>query len=479
MKKTKKINKPLKTGEKKAKDRKAALKRYFDNENYQPGLRLVLISVLGFLIVIGANILMGNMPEAISNVDISASNVLTLTSAEKEDLSNVSQEITMYYICEDGDENSNTVAMLEMYSNACQYIQVVPVDPAYESDLVVSYVGEITVENNSIIVVSGERQQLINYSDYYSSSAFVLNDYLDSAISYVTSNEFLIAYGLTGHGEVELSSSTIAYMGLDGFTYEELNLVEAGSVPDDASLVIINGISSDITAAEAESLIEYLEAGGSLLLVTDYTTKTLSNLDDVTGYFGAHMGNGIIMESDSSRYTDDNPAYLFPTIYTDNAVITAGIDYVLMPNTKPITVDDEDDVVFTNLLETTENSYAVYTNIFTGDMDYEVGPHTVAGSFEKADGDEGKMIWITSKYISDATVSEAVGGGNITFFLNSICWLGEDEPVASVHSKKVSSQYLTFNTNQLTIYSIIIIAIIPLIPLLIGIVVYIRRRRRV
>ena len=106
-------------------------------------------------------------------------------------------------------------------------------------------------------------------------------------------------------------------------------------------------------------LKDFLGRGGSIVLTTDYTKSSLTNLMDVTGYFGAKEGNGVIMESDSNRYVNDNPAYVVPFLYTDNKILSDGVNYMILPNLSPIDVDEDSldpSVKFTKLLEASENS---------------------------------------------------------------------------------------------------------------------------
>lgn len=464
----------------KNKNNNQKFKQYFDNDHYQNGLRVVIICALAVILVAGVNLLSGLLPTSVANIDLTAEKFFSVSDETREQMAAVEQPVTVYYVCEAGEEYHNTEVMLNLYSDASSQITIEKVDPAFNPGFLIQYTGDAKLTNNSLIVVSGNRRQIINYSDYYTSGVFVLEDYLNSAVEYVTSDELKVVYSLTGHDEEKLHTSTIAYMGLDGFSCEELNLIDAGAVPADAKAVIINGIRNDITSKEAELLVGYLKRGGSILLVTDYTTSVLDNLAKVTEYFGASTGAGLIMEADSARYTDENPAYIFPNIYTEEYTITNGINYMLLPNMKPIVVEENLDVSIeaTPLLGTSESSVAVHNNIFTGETVTAEGPFTVAASFEKNDGEEGSMIWVASKYVSDVSVSEAVGGGNITFFLNSVCWLGEDEPVESIHGKKISTQYLVIPQNHLNIWMILIIGVIPAAVLLLGALVCIRRKRR-
>jgi hypothetical protein len=88
------------------------------------------------------------------------------------------------------------------------------------------------------------------------------------------------------------------------------------------------------------------------------------------------------------------------------------------------------------------------------------------------------MIWISSGFVSNTAMSEAAGGGNITFFLNSIGYLGKSEPVASIHGKTISTQFLDLTTSQVKMWEIIIPIVIPAAALIIGLIVVIRRKRR-
>ena len=457
-------------------------KRYFDNDNYQNGLRVVIICALAVVLVVGVNLFAGVIPTKIANFDISTEKVFSISNETEAGLKELGEPVQLIYVCEKGEENKNTQVMLNLYADASDNITVEQIDPAFDPQTIIKYTGEVSLENNSIIVVSGDKKQIVYYADYYTSGVFVLEDYLNSAIDYVTSDELRVVYDLQGHNEMSVDSGTEAYMGLDGFELRHLTLMDEGKVPDDCRVLIINGINQDITAKEAELIIDYLKKGGKLLLTTDYTKSLMKNLDTVTQYFEATTGDGLIMESDSNRYMDENQAYVVPSLYTGSNMLADGVSYMMLPNLKPIVVDEDNldpSIKFTKVLEASEKAYAVYTNIFTGKAETLPGPFTVGAIFEKGEnGNEGRMVWVTSRYLGNVEVSEEVGGGNITFFLNSICYLGEDDPVASIHGKKISTQFLDLTDNQLKMWEIIIPGIVPAIALIIGVIVVIRRKRR-
>ncbi|MBR6473630.1 MAG: Gldg family protein [Firmicutes bacterium] len=459
-----------------------AFKKYFDNDNYQNGLRTVLICALAVTLVVSINLFTGLIPTKIANLDISTGRVYSIAGDTEDSLKALEKPVHMLYVCETGEENHNTEVMLNLYADASDKVTVERVDPAYDPTTVIKYTGETAIDNNTVIVTSGDRQQIVNYKDYYSGGSFVLEDYLNSAVNYVTGDELNVAYFAEGHGEAEVDDSTIAYLGLDGFDYKTISIMDEGSIPSDCRVLVINGLKKDLTAKEADIILAYLKQGGGLVLTNDYSKESFANLNKVTGYFEAQSGDGVIMESDSNRYTNDNPAYVVPYLYTDNKVLSDGVNYLILPNLSPIVIDEENldpSISFTKLLEASDKSLAVYTNILTGKGETTPGPFTVGALLEKGEnGSEGRMIWITSKFISNSAMSEAAGGGNLTFFLNSISYLGKNEPVASIHGKTISTQFLDLTTSQVKLWEIIIPGVIPAIALIIGVIVVIRRKRR-
>lgn len=457
-------------------------KQLFNNENYGKGLRCVIICALAVVLVVGVNLLIKGLPTKISNVDISTSKVHSISAETEEKISKLSEKVDIYLVCEDGEEDDNTTHVLNLYADLSDNLNISKVDPAFSPEIVEKYTGEIAVDNNSIIVASGDKRQVLDYSDYFAGNVFVLEDYLNSAIDFVTSDTLDKVYALTGHGEMPLSDNLIAYMGLDGYEAEEISLMQTGEIPADAKGIIINGATEDITEKEADILVKYMKNGGRLLLSTGYTNQSFSNLEKVTSEYGATLEKGYVAESDESRYAESNPAYVLPYILMDgNEVLTDGVEYVLMPNAKGILVDEDlrDTVKVSTILQTSESAGAIFTNIFTSSQELIEGPFQLGVSFkEETASGEARMVWFSSKYISDESIDAYVGGGNLTMFLNAICWICEEEPAASIHGKTVSTQFLTVSASAMNTWKIVLIGVVPLTVLLVGVVICIRRKRR-
>lgn len=455
----------------------------FNNENYGNGLRCVIICALAVLLVVGVNLLSTALPTAASHIDVSTQKIHSISDDTKALVAGLEEDIRVLYVCEEGEEDTNTTLVLNLYADQSEHLTVEQVDPAFNPALIEQYTGKVSIDNNTVIVLSEDRQQVLDYGDYFKGNIFVLEDYMNSALEFVTSDILDKIYTLSGHGETALSKGVTAYMGLDGFETEDLRLLETKAVPEDAMAVLIYAPTRDLTETEADILTDYLADGGKLLLVTGYTENSMPNLETVTDYFAASLEKGMIMESDQNRMAEGNSSFILPYVMLEgNKVLTDGVEYVMMPNSKGIVLPKKqrDTVKTSVIMQTAETAGSIYTNIFTGQQDVIEGPFNLAVSFEEEneDGSQTRMLWFSSAYIADENISNYVGGGNITMFLNAVSWVAEDEPVSSIHGKTISTQFLTLSDSVVDIWKIVMIGAVPLAVLLVGVIVYIRRKRR-
>jgi ABC-type uncharacterized transport system involved in gliding motility auxiliary subunit len=83
-------------------------------------------------------------------------------------------------------------------------------------------------------------------------------------------------YFLQGHGERDADGGDASgYLGMakelanDNFEVAKLNLAQAGSIPDDATVLIVAGPTADALPAEIDLIKAFLGRGGKLLLLLD------------------------------------------------------------------------------------------------------------------------------------------------------------------------------------------------------------------
>jgi ABC-type uncharacterized transport system involved in gliding motility auxiliary subunit len=130
---------------------------------------------------------------------------------------------------------------------------------------------------------------------------------ITNAIIKVVSGQQRKIYFTQGHGEKDTTSSErdgynviATALGRENYTVEKLAIAQAGSVPDDAAVVVVAGPKNDFFAPEVEALKKYLDKQGKLLLALDPPDKAdspaLTNLIALAHDWGIQPGNNIVVD---------------------------------------------------------------------------------------------------------------------------------------------------------------------------------------
>lgn len=440
---------------------------------------------------------MGALPASWTKVDLTDTGLYSLSSQTEQLVAGLEEDVTVYWIVQDGSQDSTMEQLLERYKSLSKHLDVVEKDPVVYPSFAQQYT-DATLYNNSLIVVCGDRSRYISYYDIYvtdyssyytngtTSTQFAGESELTSAIDYVTNEDLPMVYTLTGHGESDLPSELSEGAEDENLLLEELSLVNGEDVPEDADAIILYSPQRDISSDEKDALLTYLQGGGKLLLVTDYTDTDMPNLAELMEYYGTALMDGIVLEGDSDHHMRGYNYYLLPDINSHDITqpLMDGY-YILMPVAQGITVSDElrDGLTVTQLLTTSDSAYAKADgyNITTfdkeeGDTD---GPFALGVAItEEVEGGQTGIVWLTTSYMFDSDNNMRVAGANNDLFLNALDWMCQRESAISIRAKDLSTEYLTVPSSTTSTWSLILVAVVPLTFLAGGAVVTIRRRRR-
>ena len=256
--------------------------------------------------------------------------------------------------------------------------------------------------------------------------------------------------------------------------------------------VLYYGVSEEWGSArieEAQKIITYMEAGGKVMIFTEYTGTDMPNLKSVLENYGVTTGDGVIMEGDTGHYIMQRPYYIVPTI--DSSDITSDIKsnnrYVLAPISQPVKTlsDYRDTLEITPLLSTSDKAYTKkeVQNMST----YEKEDGDEEGSFqvgvsvtEQVDDDNTtQLVYFGCASLLDEATDQQVSGGNTDLVLAVLGWMCEnDAPVIDVTSKSLTMSYLTVPQFDAAYWSIIVCGVIPVAFLLIGTLIWFKRRKQ-
>lgn len=475
------------------------VKEQFGTRSSKVGSYSFILTAVVLAILITVNFALSFLPDSYAQADLTANQLYSISSQSKVLLSSLEDDITIYWIVASGEEDEYIEKLLHNYEDYSSKVKVEKKDPDLNPDFTNAYTDE-EVYNNSIIVECGDKYRYISYeemyevssTDYYSmySSAdeFSGEKLITSAISYCTTEELPVVHVLEGHGEAELSESFTEAIETDNLETETLSLLNGESVPEDVECILINAPSTDISEKEKDMLIDFLEDGGRVLILSGTNSEDeLPNLKAVAEYYGISIIEGVVVEESTDYYVFNTPVLLMPEMESSDITDPLISDnyHIILPVAKALDVSEPDgDVTVTPLLESSEDSFIKADGYNIESYDKEdgdtEGPLTLAALATKDIDDENQMqlVWIASSLMLEDVYNQYSSDANEDFVLNALEMMCEKDDSISVRSKSLTNEYLTISTSDSSLIKVVTIGIIPAVYLIAGIAVVIRRKRR-
>ena len=180
-----------------------------------------------------------------------------------------------------------------------------------------------------------------------------------------------------------------------------------------------------------------------------------------------------------------SPYYLLPNIGSHDITepLLENGSRVIAPIAQGIKVSDSirSSVKITHLLTTSDSAYSkqdIMAQTYEkeeGDID---GPFDLAVAIEESYNDVNtRIVWFSCAYMLQDEMDEAVSGGNSDMFRNALAWLVDKEDSISIRAKSLSAEALVVDEASANTWMIITIAVVPLVIIAAGFVIWLRRRK--
>ena len=462
---------------------------------FRNGLYSTAILAAAVVLVILINLIVQAIPTTYTEFDLSEGGLYTLSDTSVQVAEGLTQDVTIYYLCETGSEDAIITRLLDQYAASSSHIHWEQKDPALYPTFASQY-GAEQVSGGSLILDAGTGNDVLDavdfyvydYSDYYNYSVrFDGEQQITSSLYRLTSGEASQAYYTTNHGERPLSDTLVDALEAQNIQPQELNLLSS-TIPEDCDLLIINCPASDFTGPEGAvdeigMLEEYLAAGGKVLLTTDAYYST-PNLDAVMAEFGLSRVDGLIVEGDANHSLYGYSYYLLPdyAITTESTALD-GLDtsaYLLLQMAQGIQITQNNSVTAEPLLTTSSAAYSktagyemTTTDKEEGDID---GPFNLA-VWAQNDTTGAQVIWVGCSNMDDDTLYMSVPG-NCDFLVGCAASLTGQSSDILIDAKALEADQLTIPAGTATVVGLVFLLAVPAGLLIAGAVVTIRRRRR-
>ncbi len=421
------------------KRRYSVSKKNFSITAYSTVTVIILIAA-----VIAANMAALQIPDEIREADVTAQNLYSLTADSEKIAREITDDITLYFFAQENDAESKTKdesieKILKQYASLNDHISLKYIDPVLNPQFAKNYTDS-SVAYSSVIVVNetNGRSKVINYNDMFESTmdyqtyqqsitGYDSEGELTYALQYVclSDDDMMNAYSITGHNEISFTSKFSDVLDKDNIKVSELSLLTSEKVPDDCKLLILNTPLVDYSEDEANKVIDYLDNGGNVLIVTFYKTDgELTNFGKILDYYGVSLEEGsVIIEADANNYVaGSDPYYILPELGTDtitSSITSQGFGSVFAPLCQAISYTAKDDVTVTELLKSSESAYL--QSITNPDDKSENGPYLVGIKAEKEldSGSSTAVIYSSGDMFTEGA-DQMVQGNNVRLFANSI-----------------------------------------------------------
>lgn len=477
---------------------KKYIKKGINKKTLKNGSYSVVLSVIFVVIIVVVNLIVDAFPSTYTELDVSDQQLFSIGDQTKDFLKELDKDVTIYQIAQSGSEDEVVSKLLQKYEEASDHIKVEKKDPVVNPKFTSEYTDE-EVSSNSLIVVCGDRSKIVDYNNIYESSmdyttysyttsGFDGEGQITSAISYVTSDNLPVLYTLDGHGEKSLDSTLQEDIEKANIEIKSLNLLTEESVPEDADCLMINSPSTDISEDERDAIIEYLENGGKAMIFSDYTEESMDNFDAVLENYGVERVDGIVIEGDAQHYAMQMPYYLLPDVSSAEAVSDFSSQgyFVLAPYAQGIRQLDNvrDTLTIESLLTTSDEAYSK-TDLNTETLektDEDIdGPFDIGVSItEEVDDDKTtQIVYYSTANLMDSQINQMVAGGNEQMITESLNWMcsTDEASTISIPSKSLEVSYLTVTAYDAAYWKICVMGLIPGVFLVVGFVVWLKRRK--
>ncbi len=403
----------------------------------------------------------------------------TISEQTLKVLANLDKPIRITGFFQQGDTAQTQVTdLLREYAQHTQQISWQFIDPDVQPSA--ARQAGITAYGTLVLEMEGRKQNTTAADEQG----------LTSAILKISRPDQKAIYFLSGHGErspdgfaQEGYSSAKQVMEQDNYVVKTTTLAITPTVPADCSLLVIASPTKMLLDKEIAAINAYLDGGGKLLYLTD--PQITNGVDDgILKRFGIQVRNDIVIDPASSLLGD----IASPLVGNFQwSIITKDLKAAaIFPQARSLKADATpvDGVTTTAFADTSTSSWGetdLVNRQVALDAKDTTGPVTVgmsaeikhvAGSVTTAPTAR-VVVFGDSDFASNAFLSSM---GNKDLFANSVNWLAEEESLISIRAKPPTNRGLYMTNTEQMLGLLTSIVLLPLAVLLVGAVVWWRRR---
>lgn len=416
--------------------------------------------------ILALNIAAGVLEKALGlGIDVSSNHIYTLSSATREILQDLDQEIVIYSLTSSSEDTSPLPVLLNRYAAASPKVEVKEVNYATSQSFYQQFeTADQSISANSLIITdrTGERFRVLSpsdlfvYSNAYIPTATKAEAKITSAIHYIETGISMRLNFLSGHNETSLSSLSVLKTQLENQNYEvatiNLSSAAARKLSPQMDVLVVVSPKTDLSKEEYEAIREFLDKGGRALFLMDHSffsksqgrlflySNDMPYFDILLKWYNLALNSDVVVGGDPS----------YSGLRATNFAVTAQkhiITQKLLKNSDPVVfsdassvslLDEHEDVALSPLITTPESSHTKsiikgFSNLLREDGDPS-GPFVLGALAERADSK--LVLFGTSSFVSNDSLEIA---GNDQLILDTLEYISPTDASINIPAHPLRS----------------------------------------
>ena len=428
-------------------------------------------------------------------LDLTSNKQYTLSDQSLTAIKNVQDDVNILVLIVENANNTvlnrEVTDMVEEYTKRSNKLKMKQYNLTQEPALASKY----GITGSSIVLEQGDRYKVVDIAGLFTaygdgtdgSYQFTGEEKLTQALMNLSTTETQKMVFLTGHEELSLNQMGALRSSLEqnNVTTEELQLNQAGKVPEDADVLAIIGPQRDVSDAELKAIRTYMNNGGKLLVSLGFAEDMKSswkNIDALIADYGVVDEHAVMV--DNKQASTMGPLWVVPE-YGSHAITDKLAENKLYPMLSlsiALSSKEQDKYNLSPLMYSSSDSYGekyiggLLQNETNNDTAVDVqGPVELGYAVDTKDGKPKAIILGSSIFMQD---SEIASGGNRDLILNIVNYLIEKEDGLTIRPRVQEGFEIAYlNGKQARTIFFAAIVVFPLIFVVIGVFLWWRRRR--
>lgn len=345
-------------------------------------------------------------------------------------------------------------------------------ETGYSIDMLAKQYGDLNV-----LYYYGEAVESSNAEQAFTSALMTVTDPNPVYVTFVT-----------GSNELVPLSYFQELLSANGYNVNSIDITTE-DIPDETDVIVLPAPKADYTEEDVQKLSDFLNNGGNLgkqmIYVGAYGQDETPNLDEFLAEYGIEIGEGVICEKDAARYYNEQWTTIVDNVSEDfTQDVHTDSPKIITSYTRPVKVlfDEQGMVACKAYLSSTSSAFTISAQQET--LEKGTQNYAVMGSKAKFTDDNdtvySNIFALGSPYLLYDMYLQSDRYQNAEYIISVLNGMTGKTTIEglTIQPKTITGEVFEINESQKSRLKWTFCLIVPVCVLVIGIVVWIRRKNR-